>query len=133
MGMSFKSPLGRLPIKRSKTECKEPIIPDEIRLPDGRVFSTKELLAAKSKREHINLRSKKRLAVKPKNTNTGAFQKYTYGERVWIANATTEAIVKRYPDLRPDYIASFKQQSKDIVAKIELGTDLIYIDNTNKE
>lgn len=134
MDMSIKSPLGRLPVKRSKvTECKAPIIPEEICLPDGRVFNTKELLKSKSKRESINLR---KIRTPPKEKKTLTYhtpRKYTYGERVWIASATPEAVARRYPDVRPDYIASFIQQSKEIVFRIESQQDLILTPTQDKE
>lgn len=127
--MSIQSPLARLPVKRSKvTEARDPVIPEEIRLPDGRVFRTDELLAAKSKRQSINLLNHQKKNQRLKNQPRPGSAKYTYGDRVWIVNATAEAILKRYPNMRADYVTSLKQQSRDIVFRIESQADMVIIE-----
>lgn len=75
--MSYKSPLGQLPVKRRKyTECTKSIIPETIRLPDGREFGVKELLNQPRNRRSYNLQTGResglrtpRKIAKPVDTN----------------------------------------------------------------
>lgn len=56
--MSYKSPLGQLPVKRRKyTECTRSIIPETIRLPDGREVAVKDILTRPRDRRSYNLQT----------------------------------------------------------------------------
>ena len=76
MGMTYKSPLGRLPKTRSVTEARRDIVPDVIRLPDGREFLTRDILVKPRDRVSYNLRAgiefghrfKRKMAKNPVDT-----------------------------------------------------------------
>jgi len=77
--MSFKSPLAKLPVKRKKyAECTRPIIPEVIRLPDGREIPVKDILTKPRDRRSYNLKTgmefgqrTKRKIAKPVDTTPG--------------------------------------------------------------
>ena len=41
--MSFKSPLAKLPTRGRAATATKPIIPEELRLPDGRTVAVKDI------------------------------------------------------------------------------------------
>ena len=113
--MSFKSPLGRLPMKKSRGPYKSPPIqlPEKIRLPDGREFDLKELLAQIPRnKEYINLLSKKK-STRP-NSSILNMPKYTIEERRWVSEASKEEIIGRY-NCRPEYVKTLKDHSQRIL------------------
>jgi hypothetical protein len=64
MGMSYKSPLGRLPGSRPVPEARGHHTPEHIRLPDGRRVAVADILVKPQNRTHYNLRTGKQFAKK---------------------------------------------------------------------
>jgi len=119
MGMSYQSPLGKLPIKRKKNIKDPPIkIPDILRLPDGREFVLKDLMV-KPKREFINLRTK---TVGTRPNNVCKEPKYSYQDHVWISQADPVEVMNRF-ELRREYVKTFINRSRAIIKRIQDSTD----------
>jgi len=64
MGMTYKSPLGRLPRTRSVPEARDAHVPEHIRLPDGREIPVADILVKPQNRTHYNLKTGKQFAKK---------------------------------------------------------------------
>jgi hypothetical protein len=90
--MSYTSPLGRLPVKKTAKEHWPAIVPTELRLPDGRRFPTQTLTNRVADRVTINLLTRKQTPVK---TQPRPY-KYTIEERIWQSQASPEQIAERY-------------------------------------
>lgn len=89
--MSLTSPLGRIQLpRRTNNEYNGNIIPEKIRLPDGREFAVRDLIGRARQKTSINL----------KNPNikypTGGNVKYTIEERLWMCEATVQEVADRY-------------------------------------
>jgi len=57
MAMPYKSPLARLPAKRAKNAKPPKLLPPEtLRLPDGRVIQTKDVVDKQTNKTSYNLR-----------------------------------------------------------------------------
>ena len=93
--MAYTSPLGRLPTKLRQKEATQALIPEHIRLPDGRIVATGDITNQLRNRTTINLR----IPPRERQQATGRPQrprKYTIEERVWQSRASPEEIAKRY-------------------------------------
>ena len=92
----------------------QPLVPEHLRLPDGRRIDTRSLLNRATKSSYINLRTKTATdsALEAYNQRRG---KYTLEERRWIATADPRKILDRYPHVVITYLKSFIKQSRDIV------------------
>lgn len=105
--MTIKSPLGRVARSGRTTEARRPIIPDTIRLPDGREYSIKDLLQPRGRAEVYNLRG--RNPHRP--TNRPGTAKYSFQERIWMADATIDQIQMRY-SVNEAYARQLKNQGR---------------------
>jgi hypothetical protein len=90
--MSIKSPLGRVTRSGRSVEARKPIIPELIRLPDGREFVTADLLRARTRPENYNLRRRNPQQPIAKRGNT----KYGPDDHRWILTASLIDIQQRY-------------------------------------
>lgn len=89
--MSYTSPLGRIQIPRKRSnEYNGDIIPEKIKLADGREFLVRDLIGRTSKKVSYNLQ--KPNARMPAGGNV----KYTIEERLWMCDATVEEVAERY-------------------------------------
>lgn len=93
--MAYTSPLGRLPTKLRQKEATQALIPEHIRLPDGRTVATRDITNQLRNRKTINLQTQAvhRIPEKPKTQRP---RKYTIEERIWQSRATAEEIAERY-------------------------------------
>lgn len=89
--MTFKSPLGRIGLPTRTTEARKPIIPERLRLPDGREFETADLVGRVTRPTNYNLRNKN-----PHKPLARTASKYTLDDHKWIVRATLEDIQIRY-------------------------------------
>jgi len=82
-------------IKNKSIAVKDPpsIIPDIIRVIDGRQFDVHTLLKRCGPSEYYNLRSRKPSEARH---HIRAAPKYTIDERLWMASATYDQIIQRY-------------------------------------
>ena len=89
--MTFKSPLARVARTSRTTEARRPIIPERLRLPDGREFDTADLVGRVTKSVNYNLRGRNphRPLAKPAT-------KYNSEDHRWILRASLEEIQQRY-------------------------------------
>jgi hypothetical protein len=113
--MTYKSPLGRIlvPAKTSRTEARHNIIPEVIRLPDGREFNVTELVAPRGRPEYYNLRSRM-----PRQTRTRAGQsKYSIEDRIWMADATIGQITEKW-SVNESYARILKSQGRQIKIRL---------------
>ena len=121
--MSYTSPLGRLPVKKTAKEQGPAIVPTELRLPDGRRVLIENITKKITNRVNYNLLNRRTVKI-PDYTpgKKTAPMKYTIEERIWQSQATTEAIQERYG-------ISFKQaqciryNSRYILDKLDIDTD----------
>jgi hypothetical protein len=126
MGMSYKSPLGKLPRHRpSKYKVyNEDIIPEYIRLADGRIIPTKDITNKITNKQNYNIRK-----PKPKTTQiklTTVPRKYSPAERLWQSQSTLEEIQIRYGfDAKKAYGVKYQAQAivEYLVQKGELIID----------
>ena len=93
--MSYTSPLGRLPVKKTAREHGQSIVPTELRLPDGRRVPTQTLTNRGADRVNINLLTRKQAPVKTQPVPARPY-KYTIEERIWQSQASPEQIAERY-------------------------------------
>lgn len=120
MGMSYQSPLGKLPVKRKKNIKDPPIkLPEVIKLPDGRIVPLSEILKKAKDKEFINLKTKKTSA---RASSIVKDPKYTLQDHMWIVQATPEEVQERY-QLRDAYVRTFINRSKTILERLNSGTE----------
>ena len=98
--MTDKSPLARLPTAGGTTpESTKTIVPETIRLPDGREFRVRDILVKPRNKVSYNLRTGRvgRAApgTRPRTVPRKPY-KYTVDERVWQSDATVAEIAERY-------------------------------------
>ena len=101
-------------LRKSRYDIDQALVPEHLRLPDGRKVAVMTLVNRASKSAYINLLNK---------TATDSAQaahdqkrgKYTLEERRWIATADPRKILDRYPHVVITYLKSFIKQSRDIV------------------
>lgn len=101
-------------LRQSKYDIDQALVPEHLRLPDGRKIAVMTLINRATKSACINLRTKTATdsvteATAPKRG------KYTLTERQWIATAEPRQILQRYPRIEIGYLKSFIKQSQDIV------------------
>lgn len=91
MIMSYTSPLGRVQLPRkNNNEYTGNIIPEKIRLADGREFLVRDLIGRAREKVSYNLQKpNSRMPV-------GGNVKYTIEERLWMCEATVEQVAERY-------------------------------------
>jgi hypothetical protein len=87
--MSYTCPLDRIQKPRRTKEYTGDIIPEKIRLPDGREFAVLDLVGRCENRRSYNL-------LKKRTVPSGGAIKYTIEERIWICDATLEQVMERY-------------------------------------
>lgn len=111
------SPLARiqLPPKRaSTTAVLKP--PETLKLPDGRVFVTKDLLRQTTKSDNYNLRGRDpKRPLKEKNT-----LRYSMEDRHFMASATIKEVMDKY-SASENYARVLISKSRIILSK--LGED----------
>ena len=114
--MTYKSPLGRIQVparSSSRTEARHNIIPEHIRLPDGREFRVTDLLAPRGRTEYYNLRS-----PQPRQIKTRAGQsKYSIEDRIWMADATIDQIIQKWL-VNESYARILKSQGRQIKIRL---------------
>jgi hypothetical protein len=88
--MSYTCPLGRIQKPRRSGEYTGDIIPEKIRLADGREFAVIDLIGRVRDRKNYNLRKKSR------PVSTAGSEKYSIEERIWLCDATVEQTMERY-------------------------------------
>jgi 2-hydroxychromene-2-carboxylate isomerase len=122
-GMSFKSPLAKLPARRGRAEAHQPIVPETLVLPDGRTVPVKDITKKISNRANHNLRLKRTIKIPDIKTKKRTQPpKYTVEERVWQSTATVDAIMQRYGYTQKKALGVM-YNSRYIVGKLGLDTD----------
>ena len=116
--MSYTSPLGRLPRKRTHPEARQAIIPEQIRLPDGSQVAIRDIVNRSTNRQNHNLLTRQTVSIKPRGTRTKLL-KYTIEERIWLRRAEVEEIARRY-NYTLKKAQSVKYTSRYVVNKLEL-------------
>ena len=116
--MSYTSPLGRLPVKKTAREQAQAIVPEELRLPDGRRIPTHALMNRIADRVTINLLTRKLVKVKTQPVPTRPY-KYTVEERIWQSQATAEEIAARY-GITAKQARGMTYASRYIIEKLDL-------------
>lgn len=110
--MPYKCPLGKLPTKKTYKVYNSDIIPEAIKLPDGREIPVKDISNKIKNRENINLHNRK--PRKPSIDPAGNFKKYSPGERLWQSNQTLEVLCARY-NINEKQAYAMKWQAKGII------------------
>ena len=88
--MTYTCPLGRIQKPKKSKEYTGDIIPEKIRLADGREFDVIDLIGRVRDRKNYNLRKKSR------PVSTAGSQKYSIEERIWLCDASIEQVMERY-------------------------------------
>jgi len=121
--MSLKNSLSKTPTRGRSQTANKPIIPEELRLPDGRRVPVKDITKKITNRSNHNLRSKRTFNVPDSRPGIRTCpQKYTIEERIWQAQATVEDIAKRY-GYTQKRAQGIKYNSRYIVDKLGLDPD----------
>lgn len=116
--MSYTSPLGRLPVKKRAKEQEQAIVPEELRLPDGRRIPTHALMNRVANRVNINLQTRRQTQAKTQPVPTKPY-KYTIEERIWQSQATADEIAERY-GITAKQARGMTYASRYIVEKLDL-------------
>lgn len=101
-------------LRQSKYDIDQALVPEHLRLPDGRRVLSTSLLNRASKSAYINLLNKTATDLETQDTAPKR-GKYTLAERQWIATAELGKILDRYPYIQIGYVKSFVKQSQLIV------------------
>lgn len=116
--MRSTSPQGQRPRKRTHPEARQAIIPEQIRLPDGRQVAIRDIVNRSTNRQNHNLLTGQTVGIKPQGTRTKLL-KYTIEERIWLSRAEVEEIARRY-NYTLKRAQSVKYTSRYVVNRLEL-------------
>ena len=102
--------------KRLPAEARHDIIPELLRLPDGRRIRLTDVAGRVWNRTYYNLRTGLIKQVKGSRSGTAPY-KYTIEERYWQAEATVSAIADRY-GISQTQAQNIKYYSMNVVKRL---------------
>lgn len=112
--MPYKCPLGELPKKRKYKPYNGDIIPEVIRLPDGREIAVKDIANKIKNRRNYN-----RLKIaKTANSILNNYRKYTPEQRLWQSQQTVESLKQQY-NLTAPQAYSMIRQAQEIIENLK--------------
>jgi len=121
--MPYKCPLGQLPQKRKYKPYNGDIIPETIRLPDGREIAVRDITDKITNRRHYN-----RLKIaKTVNGILNNYRKYTPEQRLWQSQQTVESLKQQYGLNSPQAYAMIRQ-AQEIIENLK-RLDKSIVDN----
>ena len=105
--------------KYHRSEAHTAIIPEMLRLPDGREVRVKSLENRVTQRTHINLLNQQVKRIPDASERRPKVTKYTVEERIWQSQATVAEIQLRYGSTEKQ-AQSMKYTSKYVIQKLDL-------------